>query len=202
MNSDSVLMLLVVAMIGYLCYNMYQPQSADINVFCGEMGEGMKNSPMSLSNANWAKTPNVLNSSSVHANSYNHPVDRKISASAHWESKASNVGDFPYAESRPNGNSKELLTEDLIPRPSKNQPSWAEKFSRAENLVMQENFINGSTEGFMTNELPCTKRFMNLDLRKSPVVQIQQGLSPWNLTVAHPSCAAQDQSRPPLDDNA
>ena len=97
-------------------------------------------------------------------------------------------------------NQEEILSSELLPQENlKNGPDWAEKFSRSENLLVQENFIAGNTEGFLTNELPCSKRFSSLDLRKPPVIKVIPDFTPFNQTVVHPSCIAFDQTRPLLD---
>jgi hypothetical protein len=92
----------------------------------------------------------------------------------------------------------ELVPVSLLPKNGDGKEGWQQKFARAENMTLQENFVAGNQESFLTNEVQGKKN-MNIDLRKSPVVPTIAGLSPWNLHTVHPSNIAFGQTRPSLD---
>lgn len=97
--------------------------------------------------------------------------------------------------------SDELLSQDLLPtKNGLSEEEWVKKFNNADNMIIQENMISGNHEAFMTNELPSAKKgFMNLDLRKNPVVPVIPNITPFNNFVAHPSVFSHMQYRPSLD---
>lgn len=82
------------------------------------------------------------------------------------------------------------------------QPDWTKTFENADNMLLQQNFIDTTdTERFQVTRSVCGRRFMSRDLRRVPTVtRDPRTVSSFQLPYINPQCALEYNSlHPGLD---
>lgn len=181
MDPVSILVIVVVGAVAYLAWSSMSSNNDNGNYQANTSGEVVMASPESKER--------MIARRYASQNAARFDEKRQMAKAAAQASAQAAQSVQPAAD--------DLVAVDLLPK-NGNKENWHERFAKAENMTLQENFVSGNQEAFLTNELPARK-FMNQDLRKSPVVPTIAGLTLWNQHTVHPSAIAQDQTRPSLD---
>jgi hypothetical protein len=82
------------------------------------------------------------------------------------------------------------------------QPEWTKTFENADNMLLQQNFIDTTdTERFQVTRSVCGRRYMSRDIRRVPTVtRDPRTVSSFQLPYINPQCALEYNSlHPGLD---
>lgn len=93
-------------------------------------------------------------------------------------------------------------TDKLMPKVSSNDPEWAHKYAASTADILNNNFVdNAMANKYSISKSTCGRRYMSLDLRKTPVpTRDPTTVTSFNLPAVSAQCIRdwQDQ-RPSLD---
>lgn len=91
----------------------------------------------------------------------------------------------------------------MMPKLGENgQPEWTKTFENADNMLLQQNFIDTTdTEKFQVTKSVCGRRYMSRDLRRVPTVtRDPRTVNSFSLPYINPQCALEYNSlHPGLD---
>ena len=96
------------------------------------------------------------------------------------------------SEEKSEVNDPYFQSDKLLPKNSPDDPEWADDFKKADNMLLQQNFIdaNAGTEQFQITRSVCGRRYMSTDIRRVPTVTRDPAtINSFNLPVIDPVCA-------------